>query len=184
MRNGEVSNASVGSCYNRPIASCPECVFTNSSYTYYFKDTPDKRDDELVLRNYSYDYRDLPSVDPAIDTSKAFLGFILDGDDKIVKAYACGFKDDVPFCIEGTPTGIGDSYNRDLLDGPTLWDNTCITDSYSMTCTYDDMVARSSVNGRAEISITVTEERGFINWSCSTKDSHDGISCQYEYEFY
>ena len=43
----------------------------------------------------------------------------------MTNAYACGVKDDVLFCIEGTSDGLKYSANQTLLQGADLWNNTC-----------------------------------------------------------
>ncbi len=54
-----------------------------------------------------------------------FLGVRLDTNNQIVDAYACGLRENIPFCIESKVDGSAYSVNKALLQGEELWNNTC-----------------------------------------------------------
>ena len=54
-----------------------------------------------------------------------FLGVKLNSSNEITNAYACGVKDDVPFCIEGTSDESKYTANQTLLQGANYYNNTC-----------------------------------------------------------
>ncbi len=55
-----------------------------------------------------------------------FLGVKLNNNNEVTNAYACGVKDDVPFCIEGEGSGSKYIENQTLLQSTNLYNNTCV----------------------------------------------------------
>ena len=62
-----------------------------------------------------------------------FLGVKINNNNEVTNAYACGVKDNVPFCIEGKlNSGLGGTeaettyaINQSILQGANLYNNTC-----------------------------------------------------------
>ena len=81
------------------VRSCPgsDCVYAfYTTWTWY------SGNNVATLSNYTSDYTTLTNN----DTQRyAFLGHILDENDKILKAYACGIKNNEVFCIQGSTDG-------------------------------------------------------------------------------
>ncbi len=104
------------------IASCPNCKFLYAkNITMYatwnnHNITPTVVNQELddtyldIVENKGKDY---------------FLGLILNDDKQIVRAYACGMKDDTPYCIEGSSDASTVESNIALLQSEELWNNAC-----------------------------------------------------------
>ena len=110
----------------KEIESCPDCKFiytTNYMYTTWndYSETP------TVLTSGLYeDYEELI----ATTGKNYFLGVKLNSSNQITNAYACGIKNDEPFCIEGTlysDTSTATTYanNKSLLQSSNLYNNTC-----------------------------------------------------------
>ena len=123
---------------SKSIASCPDCKFM-----YYVVDPDDESTwkwttwnmggyDETNDESYAltptqitsglYDnYEELM----ATTGKNYFLGVKLNNNNEVTNAYACGVKDNEPFCIEGTVDGSKYAENQTLLQGANLWNNTC-----------------------------------------------------------
>lgn len=124
------------------IASCPKCnyMYTTTTYNYGSSGTLV----ENITDSYSEDYR------TAITSSrKYFLGFTI-SNNKIDKAYACGVKEGVPFCIEGPENAAMAGTNITLLQSTDLYNNSCnVTNDTSAVCeglvvSYTDLSATKS----------------------------------------
>lgn len=83
---------------------CPGCVFA------YHTDYSRNYGDTLTSSDYKTSYQDVI----AESEKSVFLGMILNNDNQIVRAFACGINHNRPFCIEG---GSTDKYssNRNYL---------------------------------------------------------------------
>ena len=126
------------------IESCPDCKFMY----YVVNDSNDPLFTTWNMAGYDevnqVEIRETPSViteglyddyEELINTTgkNYFLGVKLNGSNQVTNAYACGVKNDVPFCIEGTLyLGLGGtqnattySTNQTLLQGANLYNNTC-----------------------------------------------------------
>ena len=101
------------------IDSCPGCKFLYlSNYVSLYTDWADST---LTPSDYYENYEDVISE----SGKDFFLGVKLNSNNKITNAYACGIKDNVPFCIEGEDTTKYAS-NVSILQGANLYNNTCI----------------------------------------------------------
>ena len=129
------------------IASCPDCVYKrmneNGTYLGY-----GVNGEVLQSTDYVTDYRTLLTA-----TRKDFLGLIIDsGTGKITRAFACGVKGNVPFCIEGVMGDSKYSDNLALLQGATLYNNTCTEDNGFVACVDASTVSSQiSDNGMATV---------------------------------
>ena len=118
-----------------PVCPGPECVYTYTTDTLWYKD-----DKKTAVTDYTSDYTTLKDYSDKQRT--VFLGFILDDDKYITKAYACGIKDygestEQMFCIRGMlgsylgkdQEEINAVYaaNKELLQSANLWNGTCTT---------------------------------------------------------
>ena len=127
ITNGEIGSATVGACPAMPgtIASCPGCVFTfTTAYWYYRGNNQTTLSDSSL---YSSNYNDIMS-----QTGKDyFLGVILDGNNKIDRAFACAIHDNgTPYCIEAAADGSKYAANSELLNSEALWNGAC-NENYS-----------------------------------------------------
>ena len=115
------------------IATCPGCKFT------YLENSPDVSSPLIYTTwNTAFDTGLPPTVidfelkddyhDVIAETGKNyFLGFVLNNENLVTNAYACGVKNGSAFCIEGvayTDTQ-GRNKNKEILQ--RYW-NTCIND--------------------------------------------------------
>ena len=93
------------------IRSCPgsDCVYAfYTAWTWY------SGNNVATLSNYTSDYTTLKKN----DTQRyAFLGHILDDDDKILRAYACGIKNNKVFCIQGSTDGSTYQDSTNIMNG-------------------------------------------------------------------
>ena len=66
---------------------------------------------------------------------KYFLGVKVNSSTNVVeKAYACGIKDGVPFCIEGSKDGSTYNANKALLQSASLYNNGCNARGSAVSC--------------------------------------------------
>ena len=106
---------------NDSIKSCPDCKFIYTVDNIY-KVSNKGNNTPTVLTNELYDdYHEL-----MLETGKNhFLGVKLNSDNQVTNGYACGVKNNVAFCIEGTSDGSKYNDNKELLQSANLWNNTC-----------------------------------------------------------
>ena len=78
-----------------------------------------------ITSGYSENYNDIVTS----SGKNYFLGVKLNSNNEVTNAYACGVKDNVPFCIEGTSDGSKYTANQTLINGANLWNNTCTVES-------------------------------------------------------
>lgn len=93
---------------------CPNCVYRFLAYDPSGASYPDIGDG-LSEDDYVEDYNDLEDAVTGEEVV-VFVGFKLDENSKIEKAFACGIEKNKPFCIEGYNTGSSISTkNIDIL---------------------------------------------------------------------
>ena len=113
------------------IETCPNCKFiytTNELLTTW--NTESETPTELTS-GYSTNYNDIVTS----SGKSYFLGVVTNASNQITNAYACGLKGGTtPFCIEGTSDGSNYSSNSSLLNGASLWNNTCTVGANSTEC--------------------------------------------------
>ena len=169
IKNGEVDSTTKGDCIELQIPSCPGCVFAFYTSAKYIKGTTGKTDAEMKLDgiNTTDDYTTL--------NKNIFLGHILDNDGKIERAFACGIKDNIPFCIEGTGEESIFEKNKVLISGEQLWDGACSGPNDALYCG-GQVTARIGTDGSANAYSSIggcsvyNEMNGYVY--------HDGyISC-------
>lgn len=107
------------------IPSCPGCKFiytTNTIWTSWNTNSETSYVDPSTL---SESYLDV------VESSgkNYFLGLVTNGSNEVTNAYACGVKNDVPFCIEGYSDNSKYTGNKTLINGTSLWNNTCTEDT-------------------------------------------------------
>lgn len=111
------------------IKSCPGCKFmysTNTMYTTW--NTSNKVPTKITSGLYD-NYEELINV-----TGKNyFIGIKLNSNNQVTNAYACGIKDNVPFCIEGSNGNDLSKYtlNKNVLVSNNLYGNTCDEEAYT-----------------------------------------------------
>ena len=103
------------------IESCPGCVYTYTTDKLYTTWNSRSVTPSEITTGYSNNYEDI------INSSgkNYFLGVKLNNNNEVTNAYACGVKDDEPFCIEGTSDGSKYTANQTLLQGANLYNNSC-----------------------------------------------------------
>ena len=90
-----------------------------------------------------------------------FLGVKLNSSNQATNIYACGVKDNVPFCIEGTSDGSKNATNQTLLQSAELYNNTCTINSQEgqMLCgPWDGLGAISAYtfsSGRSDVGVGI-----------------------------
>ena len=128
---------------SKSIASCSDCKFmyyvadssdvTTVKWTTWNQGIWDNTNSKYVrqiptqITSGLYDnYEELMAT-----TGKSyFLGVKLNNNNEVTNAYACGVKDGVPFCIEGTSDGSKYTANQTLLQGANLYNNSCSVIGY------------------------------------------------------
>ena len=107
---------------SKGIESCPGCKFmypvNNPIYTTW--NTSSQTPSVLTSGLYE-NYQELIGT----TNKNYFIGVKLNNNNEVTNAYACGVKDNVPFCIEGTSDGSKYADNQTLLQGSNLYNNTC-----------------------------------------------------------
>ena len=96
---------------------CPDCVyarFSNQNIKYYGTNGS-------VLSENEYEKKWKTITDTGETT---FLGMILDENGKITRGFACGYRNETAFCIEGA-NGAAYQSNVDLIKSLNIWNGTC-----------------------------------------------------------
>ena len=97
--------------------TCPGCVYTYVTFMRQYG----TNGTILTSDQYEEDWENVVR-----STGKPrFLGMILDNDNRIVRAFACGVNNEVPFCIEGSKDGSKYSDNHEILQSTLLYNGTC-----------------------------------------------------------
>lgn len=148
------------------IDSCPGCEFIFTTNTYNYGQNGSTRND-IAYNN------DVLVADYTSLNKNHFLGFKIEND-VIVKAYACGIKEDSPnpgtaFCIEGSTDGTTFNSNVSLITGATLWNDPDFTADrcYHITVVDDNVYCHSGL-----LYTSVNE----FGW-CSVEDNSISKSC-------
>ena len=154
------------------IESCPGCKFmysTNTMYTTW--NTSNKMPTKITSGLYD-NYEEL------IETTgeNYFLGVKLNSNNQVTNAYVCGIKDNVPFCIEGTKDGSKYAANQRILQGASLWNNTCTIKEYCIECGPFDFsnILSAGTYSIGIVNVFLTDEDGCIvlhdgEFHCSSK---------------
>ena len=104
------------------IESCPGCKFLfNDEVDYYTTWNTEGETPSVITSGLSDSYLDI--VDN--QGKNHFLGVVLNNDNQVTRAFVCGVKNDIPFCVEGTKEGASYVDKVSLLQGSSLWNNTC-----------------------------------------------------------
>ena len=83
---------------------------------------------------------------------KWFLGVKVNSSTNVVeKAYTCGIKDGVPFCIEGSIYGPTYNANKALLNSASLYNNGCSDYGSGVTCS-GSVYAGASSDGNVNVN--------------------------------
>ena len=162
--NGEVSDTKKGVC-PPVISSCPGCVFRRSGYMFYSGNERTTLSPTAYTDNYTNIITD------------SFLGVILDNENKIYRAFACGIKDEIPFCVEGTVDGSKYLSNKDLVNSSYLYDGACNEDNDYTYCIENNIETKVYKNGKVEVKVygeknsynsTLVLENGQIDYAFAT----------------
>ena len=112
------------------VEGCSNCVFSVSNNAWFGKYGD-------VLENYSNDYTSLK--DENGDQRKYFLGYVIDSNSKILKAYACGIVKNQAFCLEASKDGSTFESNKSMLEKLYGEDNCSMVTSNILQCSnFDD----------------------------------------------
>lgn len=151
------------------IASCPKCnyMYTTTAYNYGTSGTLV----ENIAESYSEDYRTAIT-----STRKYFIGFTI-SNNRINKAYACGVKEDVPFCIEGPSDATILANNIQLLQSSNLYNNSCtVTNETSAVCE-GSIFAFTDITGQnSSVSSSLTGVFGGSG-QCYVNNNNKTLNC-------
>jgi len=155
------------------IESCPDCKFmyyadpediTTVKWTTWNMGLWDDANGEYVhqtptqITSGLYDnYEELI----ATTGKNYFLGVKLNNNNEVTNAYACGVKDNEPFCIEGTSDGSKYTANQTLLQGANLYNNSCTVESNYTDCGPWD--SSGSLSARADSDGVVFAGVGYVD---------------------
>ena len=73
-----------------------------------------------------------------------FLGVKLNSNNQIIDAYACGIKNDIPFCIQKTSNNSIYTANTKILQN--VWNNTCTENTGNVSCNGEDANSIDALN--------------------------------------
>jgi len=143
------------------IESCPNCKFiytTNSINATWNTFSGTSYVDPTTL---SESYLDVV----ASSGNNYFLGLVTNESNEVTNAYACGIKDDVPFCIEGYSDNSKYNDNSSLINGTSLWNNACTENtsnpSYPYTTCGEWDGTSLSANANSDGSVYVGPDNGY-----------------------
>ena len=91
------------------IETCPDCVYNYSKE--YVKFSPNRKS-TLSTSDYKINWKDVVKE----SGHNNFLGFKLNSSDEVVKAYVCGIKDNIPFCLEGSLDDMNGGNESDRIE--------------------------------------------------------------------
>ena len=103
------------------IDSCPGCKFIYSTTQMWTTWNTESETPTQITSGYSENYNDIVTS----SGKNYFLGVVTNNNNEVTNDYACGIKDGTPFCIEGTNDGSKYTANQGLINGASLWNNTC-----------------------------------------------------------
>ena len=158
------------------IDTCPNCVFAfnTDEKCWISSQSSQSCSNETSIANYTNDYRTL--------NKNHFIGYLLNDNNEILKAYVCNIDIDTPFCIEGIlGTNLGnneDSFNRKYLEIKefvlNIYGNSkCREDRYGLSCD-------SNLNTEIYVFKSGGARTMDINGNC-TVDGYTGISVCSDY---
>ncbi len=145
---------------NGTIESCPNCKFLYVLNTpmYTTWNTESETPTEITS-GYSENYNDIVTS----SGKNYFLGVVTNAYNQITNAYACGIYNGItPFCIEGTSDGSKYNSNTALVNGSSLWNNTCTVESGYTECEPSDDNTISAI----------TISYGFTGVGVSTRNNY------------
>lgn len=134
------SNSIAGS---KQINSCPNCVFSYDDRGLKYGEKGS------TLKEYTNDYTTLKNNKD--EQRRYFLGSILDDSGKIIRGFACGILNEVPFCLEGTNDGSKYETNIDILKS-IYGEDKCEEFEDYIVCR-DTLIAGTNKNGNADVGI-------------------------------
>ncbi len=107
----------------RKIDTCPNCkyMFVENGEIFYMTSNNYNMAPTVITEGTTDNYLDI--VNGLV--KRYFIGVILNDNNEITNAYACGMRDGTPFCVEGTPDNTTYNDKVALLQSPKLWNNTC-----------------------------------------------------------
>ena len=111
------------------IESCPDCKFIYTTSVLYTSWNTSSQEATKVTSGLYDSYKDVIK-----NGKNYFFGLKLNINNEVTNAYACGVKNDVPFCIEGYNDNSKYSANQTILQKEDLYNNQCTLDSNSMQC--------------------------------------------------
>ena len=100
----------------KTIDTCPNCKFLYTRESYITTWNSEGDEPSIVTSDLSSNYEEVISQ----SGKSYFLGVVLNSSNQITRAYACGLKGDVPFCIEGYHGNDKNNVNRSILDDSNL----------------------------------------------------------------
>lgn len=145
------------------ISNCPNCVYaifseenrkllpgTQPRKDYRTNQYDVLKDEDYKLHSYTKDYRKL--IKDVDEDKRYFLGFIIDDNEIIQRAFACGIEKKKPFCVEGTLDSSAYENNKQILlnifgkYGEKEYKIGCL-DGSSFSCNGNNVEADLSKNG-------------------------------------
>ncbi len=134
------------------IASCPGCMYLDRQGEIFLTWNTMNQTPTVITTGLSNNYLDIVNS----SGNNYFMGVILNSSNQVTKAYVCGIKGDIPFCLEGTNDGSSYTTNQTLLQSASLWNNTCTVTGSSSTTTKcstsnPDLYVSTSNNGDAYV---------------------------------
>ena len=146
------------------IPTCPDCVFTfYETATFTTWNTRGVAPTVFNVNDLKEDYRD---VEAYSGIGTLFLGLVLNDNNQVERAYACGVEEGIPFCVEGTKDGSKYSANNNVLNSLHSEDPSGCTQSNSGFCSRDYWVGIGE-SGTVQVGNWESE------WFCAVFD--DGM---------
>ena len=131
----------------------------------------------LTSSDYVYNYEDA-----MISGLDFFLGFKLNANNQIEKAFACGIYSNItPVCIEGYPGGNKYEANKKLLQDTRLWDNYCSIETYEEGTNSEYEQIRCQSPGEVLTAYSLSSGLvtvGDIYYDSCTVSSNGYVSCR------
>ena len=175
--------ANNGTWVNEPgkLESCPDCKFVyGDPLTLYTTSNTLGQTPSIVTSGLHDSYLDITE-----DMGKRlFLGLILNENNQITTAYACGIKGEMAYCVEGTQSGAKYTEKKAFLQSENLWNNTCGTymryagtanQFESMFCTPSDTITTHFELHSHGCAIAQIRENGVMK-TCQSEDN-GRVSC-------
>lgn len=180
---------------------CPGCVYSYKTEEHYFKGMDYAEPLTGTVNNYmdltntyatdgNVNYESQESCESSssypencqtiVAQRKAFLGYILDDDNYIERAFACGIKDGKAYCIEGLPYTEEENIKNEVFTSnynkiKSLWKSEseyCQENTGYIQCTNDKHYSQTDNQVRVEIS-----NFSDINDSCWIDYDYGNMKC-------